>query len=84
MNVLVQSIKKLPLKQESRVIKFKDNGVPEFLARLYAFEKASRKSTFMVGMLLICCGVGGCANTGYKGPIQTADGQRMEEPDYNY
>lgn len=26
----------------------------------------------------------GCTNGGYKGPIQTADGQRMEEPDYNY
>ena len=25
-----------------------------------------------------------CTSAGYNGPIQTADGQRMEEPDYNY
>ena len=41
--------------------------------------------TFLSVILLLCAVVlSGCANTGYKGPIQTANGQRMEEPDYNY
>lgn len=83
MNALITEIKKLGKNTETKVIRFKDNGVPEFLARLDAFEKASRKSTFMVGMLLLAFVVGGCTH-GYNGPIQTADGQKMEEPDYNY
>jgi predicted small lipoprotein YifL len=34
-------------------------------------------------VLILITALSGCSS-GYKGPIQTADGQRMEEPDYNY
>ena len=42
------------------------------------------KTFFVVILLLVAVVLSGCANGGYKGPIQTADGQKMEEPDYNY
>ena len=42
------------------------------------------KTFSSVILVLVAVVLSGCANTGYKGPIQTADGQRMEEPDYNY
>lgn len=42
------------------------------------------KAFLSVILLLVAVVLSGCANTGYKGPIQTADGQKMEEPDYNY
>ncbi|MBN2703579.1 MAG: hypothetical protein JXR23_05135 [Pontiellaceae bacterium] len=45
---MLTAVKRQSKNTETKVIKFKDNGVPEFLARLDAFEKASRKSTFMV------------------------------------
>jgi hypothetical protein len=36
-------------KTETKVIRFENNGVPEFLERLDAFERSSRNSTFIVG-----------------------------------
>jgi len=42
------------------------------------------KAFLRVILLLVAVGLSGCTNTGYKGPIQTTDGQKMEEPDYNY
>jgi hypothetical protein len=84
MKSIIETIRSLGKNTETKVIKFNDNGVPEFLARLDEFEKSSRKSTFMAGCL--CASlviISGCAS-GYKGPIQTADGQQMEKPDYNY
>ena len=42
------------------------------------------KAFLRVILLLVAVGLSGCANTGYKGPIQTEDGQKMEEPDYDY
>ena len=42
------------------------------------------KAFLRVILLLVAVVLSGCANAGYNGPIQTSDGQRMEEPDYNY
>jgi len=42
------------------------------------------KAFLSVILVLVAVALSGCTNTGYKGPIQTADGQKMEEPDYNY
>ena len=42
------------------------------------------KTFSSVILVLVAVVLSGCTNTGYKGPIQTADGQKMEEPDYNY
>lgn len=84
MKSIIETVRLLGKNTETKVIKFNDNGVPKFLERLDAFEKNSRKSTFMVGCLCaFLVIISGCAS-GYKGPIQTADGHRMEEPDYNY
>ena len=41
------------------------------------------KTFSSVILVLVAVVLSGCAS-GYKGPIQTADGQKMEEPDYNY
>lgn len=46
---MLAEVKKQSSKTESKVIRFEDNGVPEFLEKLDAFEKASRKATFVVG-----------------------------------
>ena len=37
-----------------------------------------------VVLLAMLLTISACTSAGYKGPIQTADGQKMEEPDYNY
>lgn len=42
------------------------------------------KTFLWVILSLVALGVVACTSDGYKGPIQTADGQKMEEPDYNY
>ena len=35
-------------------------------------------------LISVCLITLSACTAGYKGPIQTADGQKMEEPDYNY
>ncbi len=46
---MLAAIKKCSKKVETKVIHFKENGVLEFLKKVDAFEKASRKSKFMCG-----------------------------------
>lgn len=42
------------------------------------------KTFLRVILLLVAMALVACTIDRYKGPIQTADGQKMEEPDYNY
>jgi predicted small lipoprotein YifL len=42
------------------------------------------KAFLSVILVLVAMALSGCTNGGYKGPVQTSDGQKMEEPDYNY
>lgn len=46
---MLAAIKKRSKKVETRVIHFEDNGVLDFLSKVDAGEKASRKSKFMCG-----------------------------------
>ena len=48
-NEMLAAIRKNARRTETKVIRFENNGVPRFLERLEAFERKSRKSTFMVG-----------------------------------
>jgi hypothetical protein len=46
---MLAEVKKRSKKVETKVIHFEDNGVLDFLSKVDAFEKASRKSKFMCG-----------------------------------
>ena len=47
-------------------------------------ERERRRDLVFLGCVVFFLALAGCGTDGYKGPIQTSDGQRMEEPDYNY